>query len=99
LVLTKKQEFQAASIKVTIEKNSYYRQAEVLTSLDQTQYPSLERIALNLDLNYTKLNGPDGTIGVISNGNALCLATIDMIEHYGGKAANYLDLGSDANAD
>lgn len=44
--------------------------------------------------NYVEL---DGDIGIIGNGAGLVMATLDSIEHYGGKAANFLDLGGGAD--
>jgi succinyl-CoA synthetase beta subunit len=39
----------------------------------------------------------DGEIGVIGNGAGLTMATIDLIALYGGKAANFLDVGGGAD--
>jgi succinyl-CoA synthetase beta subunit len=41
----------------------------------------------------------DGAIGVIGNGAGLTMATLDLIEYYGGKAANFLDVGGGAESD
>ena len=38
----------------------------------------------------------EGDIGVIGNGAGLTMATLDLIEYYGGKAANFLDVGGGA---
>lgn len=42
---------------------------------------------------YVKLNG---NVGVVGNGAGLVMATLDMIRHYGGEAADFLDLGGGA---
>jgi succinyl-CoA synthetase beta subunit len=42
---------------------------------------------------YVKLNG---NVGVVGNGAGLVMATLDMIQHYGGEAADFLDLGGGA---
>jgi succinyl-CoA synthetase beta subunit len=39
----------------------------------------------------------DGEIGVIGNGAGLTMATIDLIALYGGRAANFLDVGGGAD--
>ena len=44
------------------------------------------------DLNYEKINGDEGNIGLITNGYGLALATTDLLDQMHGKAANYLDL-------
>ncbi|MFY9749143.1 MAG: succinyl-CoA synthetase subunit beta, partial [Methanoregula sp.] len=41
----------------------------------------------------------DGKIGVIGNGAGLTMATLDLIEYYGGKAANFLDVGGGAESE
>jgi len=46
--------------------------------------------------NYAKL---DGNIGVIANGAALGMGTLDAIRNAGGAAANFLDIGGGAQAD
>jgi succinyl-CoA synthetase beta subunit len=48
------------------------------------------------DLAYVKL---DGDIGVIGNGAGLVMATLDTIQYYGGKPANFLDVGGGAPAE
>ena len=47
-------------------------------------------------LNYIKL---DGTIGCMVNGAGLAMATMDIIKHYGGEPANFLDVGGGTTAD
>ena len=45
-------------------------------------------------LSYVKL---DGDIGCIVNGAGLAMATMDLIKHYGGEPANFLDIGGSSN--
>jgi succinyl-CoA synthetase beta subunit len=54
----------------------------------------LEVEASKFDLNYIKL---DGNIGCMVNGAGLAMATMDIIKHYGGEPANFLDVGGDAS--
>ena len=49
-----------------------------------------ERIAKGFDVTYHHIGGD---IGIMSNGAGLCMATMDLITQYGGKPANFLDLG------
>jgi len=56
----------------------------------------LERIAFNWNLRYKKLNDKDGNIAIATNGAGFSLATQDLVDHYGGKAANFLNLPSDS---
>ena len=39
----------------------------------------------------------DGSIGCLVNGAGLAMATMDIIKHYGGEPANFLDVGGGAN--
>ena len=47
----------------------------------------------NIDLSYIAL---DGNIGCMVNGAGLAMATMDIIKHYGGDPANFLDVGGGA---
>ena len=55
-----------------------------------------EALALKNNLAYVKL---DGDIGVVGNGAGLVMATIDLLTFFGGKPANFLDVGGGANVD
>jgi succinyl-CoA synthetase beta subunit len=48
------------------------------------------------DLNFVTL---DGNIGILCNGVGLTMATLDLIHLYGGKLANFVNLGGDARCD
>ena len=53
----------------------------------------LERQARDLGLFYIEL---DGDVGVLANGAGLTMTTMDVISHYGGAPANFLEIGGDA---
>lgn len=53
----------------------------------------LERLARAKGLTYIEL---DGDVGVLANGAGLTMATMDAIEFYGGRPANFLEVGGDA---
>ena len=38
----------------------------------------------------------DGDIGILANGAGLTMTTMDAVKHYGGKPANFLEIGGDA---
>jgi len=52
-----------------------------------------ERVALIHDIQYTQLYGD---IGMVSNGGGLCMAMCDLVTQFGGKPANFSDLGGNA---
>ena len=51
---------------------------------------------LNMILSYIAL---DGNIGCMVNGAGLAMSTMDIIKHYGGEPANFLDVGGGATAE
>lgn len=65
---------------------------QVAPSLPETG-TELERRAQKLGLFYIEL---DGDIGVLANGAGLTMTTMDVISHYGGAPANFLEIGGDA---
>ena len=61
---------------------------------DPTQISTNEVAAKEYDLAYIAL---DGDIGCMVNGAGLAMATMDIIQYYGGKPANFLDVGGGAS--
>ena len=80
----------AADAKLIVDDNALKRQG-----IEQNRDLSeRERIAEEHGFSYVEL---DGEIGVIGNGAGLTMATLDLIEFYRGKAANFLDVGGGAD--
>ena len=82
----------AADGKVIIDDNALARQG-ISENRDLTER---EKEAEKHGFSYVEL---DGNIGVIGNGAGLTMATLDIIAHYQGKAANFLDVGGGADAE
>jgi succinyl-CoA synthetase beta subunit len=82
-------------VKIEVDDNSIFRQPEIEEFIDPTAYTAPENDARKLGFSYVKL---DGEIGCLVNGAGLAMATIDMIEYFGGRPANFLDIGSEASA-
>ena len=93
LVLTPDRKFVAANIIVRLDPDAIYRQQELSTLIDPSQMTIAERIAFNYDLKYVEL---DGNIGMVSNSAGLCMTSNDGVATYGGKSANFSDLGGAA---
>jgi len=83
----------AMDAKLNFDDNSSYRQPEVFALRDRSQEDSREVQASEFDLNYIGLTG---NIGCLVNGAGLAMATLDIINHYGGSPANFLDVGGGA---
>jgi succinyl-CoA synthetase beta subunit len=79
--------------KIGIEDNSLFRQKALVEMRDTSQEDEMERIAGEADLNYVSL---DGDIACMVNGAGLAMATMDVIQLYGGSPANFLDVGGGA---
>jgi succinyl-CoA synthetase beta subunit len=84
----------AVDAKITIEDNALARHPDLLAMRDLAEEAPLEIEASKHELNYIKL---DGTIACLVNGAGLAMATMDIIQHYGGQPANFLDVGGGAS--
>jgi succinyl-CoA synthetase beta subunit len=82
----------AADAKIIVDDNALGRQG-FSVNRDLTDR---EREAEKYGFSYVEL---DGTIGVIGNGAGLTMSTLDLIEFYGGRAANFLDVGGGAESE
>ncbi len=82
----------AADAKLIVDDNALGRQGFTVNR-DLTDR---EREAEKYGFSYVEL---DGSIGVIGNGAGLTMSTLDLIEFYGGKAANFLDVGGGAESE
>ena len=81
--------------KITVDDNALYRQDATKVLEDDTQYDVKELRASAHGLHYVAL---DGSIACMVNGAGLAMATMDIIQCYKGKAANFLDVGGDADS-
>ena len=84
----------ALDAKMNIDDSALYRHKDIAEMRDVHEEEPLEVEASKFDLNYIKL---DGNIGCMVNGAGLAMATMDIINHYGGEPANFLDVGGDAS--
>lgn len=94
LVKTTEGDIVALDAKLTVDDNALYRQPEIAKCYDPTQVTPYEALAKQHDLAYVAL---DGEIGCMVNGAGLAMATMDIINHYGGSPANFLDVGGGAS--
>lgn len=97
LVITADGKCIACDGKVSVDNNALYRNKDLEGyRLPEDENP-LEREAREKNLNYVKLDG--GNIGCLVNGAGLAMTTMDVIKHFGGEPANFLDLGGGAKAE
>lgn len=93
LVTTKDGEVLALDAKLNFDSNALYRHADIVALRDETEEDPREVEASKSDLNYIAL---DGNIGCLVNGAGLAMATMDIIKHFSGDPANFLDVGGGA---
>ena len=93
LVVTGDGNVLALDAKLNFDDNALYRQKDVFAYRDLDEEDAKEIEASKYDLSYVSL---DGNIGCMVNGAGLAMATMDIINHYNGKPANFLDVGGSA---
>ncbi|MES9693460.1 ADP-forming succinate--CoA ligase subunit beta [Bacillus toyonensis] len=96
LVTTGDGKVMALDAKLNFDSNALYRHKDILELRDLDEEDSKEVEASKYDLNYIPL---DGNIGCMVNGAGLAMATMDIIKHYHGDPANFLDVGGGATAE
>jgi succinyl-CoA synthetase beta subunit len=84
----------ALDAKISLDDNALYRHKDIQEMRDLNEEAPLEIEASKFNLNYIKL---DGNIACLVNGAGLAMATMDIIQHYGGSPANFLDVGGGAS--
>jgi succinyl-CoA synthetase beta subunit len=93
-ITTKDDKLLALDCKINFDDNAMFRHKDLKELRDMAEEDPLEVEASKFALNYIKL---DGNIACMVNGAGLAMATMDIIEYAGGKAANFLDVGGGAN--
>ncbi len=98
LAETSEGEFVAADARVIMDDNALFRHQEYreIRTEENSDLTKQEREAMASDLVYVKLNGD---IGILGNGAGLVMATLDTISLYGGRPANFLDIGGGATSE
>jgi succinyl-CoA synthetase beta subunit len=98
LVETADGKFVTADLRVIVDDNSLFRHPEFQERSKEAsaEVTPLEAKARENGLAFVEL---DGDVGIMGNGAGLVMATLDMVNHYGGKPANFCDVGGGADAD
>jgi succinyl-CoA synthetase beta subunit len=96
LMVTDEDEIVAADAVMNIDDDALFRQQELADMEEETYEDELERKAGEYGFDYVRL---DGNTGIIGNGAGLVMTTLDLVDHYGGSPANFLDIGGGAKAE
>lgn len=96
LVITPEGTLLALDAKIVLDDNGLFRHPDLAALRDVDEETASERAAREAGLSFVQL---DGNIGCMVNGAGLAMATMDIIQHFGGMPANFLDIGGGARAD
>jgi len=97
LMVTADGEVIAADAVMKIDDDALFRQPEMAEMEEEAAgLDDLDRKASQYDFDYVRLSG---NVGVIGNGAGLVMATLDLVDYYGGSPSNFLDIGGDAKAE
>jgi succinyl-CoA synthetase beta subunit len=83
----------ALDCKFVLDDASIFRQPQIAPHGSPGAMTELEKRAAAAGLKLIQL---DGNVGVLANGAGLTMTTMDVIRHYGGKPANFLEIGGEA---
>jgi succinyl-CoA synthetase beta subunit len=83
----------ALDCKFVLDDAAIYRQADIAAAGGASAMTDLEQRGAEAGLKLIQL---DGNVGVLANGAGLTMTTMDVIRHYGGKPANFLEIGGEA---
>jgi succinyl-CoA synthetase beta subunit len=83
----------ALDCKFVLDDASHSRQAELAEVASPPKMTALETRGAEHGLKFIQL---DGNVGVLANGAGLTMTTMDVIDHFGGRPANFLEIGGEA---
>jgi succinyl-CoA synthetase beta subunit len=84
----------AVDAKMVIDDNGLERSPSIAALRDESSEDPSETAARKANLTFIKL---DGNVGCVVNGAGLAMATMDLVQYYGGQPANFLDIGGSSN--
>jgi succinyl-CoA synthetase beta subunit len=96
VMVTTEGEVVAADAVMNIDNDALFRQEALAELAAETTGDALEQQAAEAGFDYVRL---DGNVGIIGNGAGLVMTTLDLVDHFGGTPANFLDIGGGARAD
>jgi succinyl-CoA synthetase beta subunit len=96
VMITEERAVVAADAVMNIDEDALFRQPDLAEMEEEAAGDDLEAKANEYGFDYVRL---DGNVGIIGNGAGLVMATLDLVDHYGGAPANFLDIGGGAKAE
>ncbi|MEM3371484.1 MAG: ADP-forming succinate--CoA ligase subunit beta [Candidatus Korarchaeum sp.] len=95
LALTKDGRLLALDARIEVDDNALFRHREFEKRYYSSENPR-ENEARRKDIAYVEL---DGNLGTMANGAGLAMATMDLVQAFGGRPANFCDVGGGASAE
>lgn len=83
----------ALDCKFVLDDASTARQPDLAKVASPAKMTVLEERGTSHGLRFIQL---DGNVGVLANGAGLTMTTMDVIDHFGGRPANFLEIGGEA---
>ena len=96
VMITADDEVVCADAVMNIDEDALFRQPELAEMAEASYEDDLEAKAGEYGFDYVRLSG---NVGIIGNGAGLVMTTLDLVDYYGGKPANFLDIGGGAKAE
>jgi len=96
VMITSDRDVIAADAVMNIDEDALFRQPELAEMAEASYEDDLEAKAGEYGFDYVRLSG---NVGIIGNGAGLVMTTLDLVDYYGGKPANFLDIGGGAKAE
>jgi succinyl-CoA synthetase beta subunit len=96
LMITADDEVIAADAVFNIDDDALFRHPDLAEMEEEAAGDDLETKANEYGFDYVRL---EGNVGIIGNGAGLVMTTLDLVDHYGGAPANFLDIGGGAKAE
>ena len=96
LVVTDEENLLAVDAKLVLDENALLRHPDLAELRDVDAEAGDEAEAREHGLSHVAL---DGYIGCMVNGAGLAMGTMDIVKHFGGEPANFLDIGGGASAE
>ncbi len=93
-VRSKDGNFYAIDAKIILDDNALFRHPDYEEMRDLTSEEKIEQEAKEKGLSYISM---DGNIGCVVNGAGLAMTTMDVIKHFSGEPANFLDVGGSSD--
>ena len=93
LALLKSGDIVALDCKFVLDDSAVHRQPAIAAQGAPENLTMLEKRGLENGLKFIQL---EGNVGVLANGAGLTMTTMDVIRYFGGRPANFLEIGGEA---